>query len=204
MTLLQSRKSKWGLTAIWDTVSKVKPATRPGLFSNPAAYDSPEVCSGTLRFWKRQGWRFYPVNIRYMWPATSIPANGFPVIAFCLDQPTAWNSEWESFTNQLCLNGSTVIIVKLPTTAQTTKQQAQIFLKATWLTLAIRIGALADTPVRLSWCGTDSAAPVVEQASRLRQYKYYLPPENIFTKPFNDAEPAQAEVAGKELEWVTV
>ena len=153
MTLLQSRKSLWGLAEIWDTAVKGTPITRlnashPGRFSNLAAYDSPDyadLCSGTYHFWKRQGWRFYPVNIRYLVPTASVPAKGFPVMVFCLDHPATWNSEWVNFTAQLCLSGLVVIIVELPATGQTLKQQAQTFLEATWLTIATRIGGLADS-----------------------------------------------------------
>ena len=200
MTLLQSRKKMWGVAAIRNTASKFitrSDANRPGSFLSPDAYKRPEfanVCVGTLRLWKRQGRRLYPVHVRYLVPTTRIPGKGFPVVSFCLDHPSNWDSEWENFTGRLCLSGTLVIIVELPTFGETTRQQAQTFLKATWLTIATRLGGLAETPVRVSWWGPGNAAPVMEQAARLRLHKYYLPPVEKITRHFKEVAPVQEAV----------
>lgn len=190
MTLLQSRKKMWGLTAIRGTASKF--STRSDSFLSPDAYSNPEfanVCVGTLRLWKRHGRRVYPINVRYLVPTSRIPGKGFPVVSFCLDHPSNWNREWEDFTGRLCLAGMLVIIVELPELDRTTQQQAHTFLKATWHTIATRFGGLSQTPVRVSWWGPGQAAPVIEQAARLRSHKYYLPPVEQITCTFKEAEP---------------
>jgi hypothetical protein len=198
MTLLQSRKSMHLLAAIWDIVGK--PVTR----LDKEWHDRPdyngtdyrEMQSGTLRLWKRQGKRLYSVNVRYMVPTGQVPANGFPVMAFCLDHSAASNRECQDFTRRFGLGGSVVIIVELPANSTSAKQQAQTFLEATWLTLARRVGALADSPPKIDWWGPGAAVgAVVEQAARLRHTKYFLSPGTVLTRPLGPAR----EVA--EIEW---
>lgn len=197
MTLLQSRKRMGGMAAIWDTV--VRPATRSNVNKSNASPGQAALNglhnqgwrSGAVRFWKREGWRFYPVIARYLLPTTSIPARGFPVMVFCQTPTAAPDKEWETFAVQFCLEGLVVIIVELPDGSLPTKQQARIFLEAVWLTMARKIGGLADSPARLIWWGPDKAAPVVEQAAGLRGNKYYLPPQTVLTRPFNRLEPAR-------------
>jgi hypothetical protein len=194
MALLQSRKRMRGLAAIWDTV--VRPNARSNVswfINNPAraSAKSRGIQSGVLRFWKRQGWKFYPLEVVFLIPTASIPDRGFPVTAFCLAPVDSFDKEQADFFNQYCLQGSVVIIVELPANDTALKQQARTFLEAVWLTLARKIGGLADSPVRLAWWGPGSATPVVEQAARLRGNKYYLPPLAVLTRPFNQADPAR-------------
>jgi hypothetical protein len=189
-----------GLAAIWDTVAR--PDARLNVSGSNyiparAAGNSRKIHPGVLRFWKRLGWKFYPVKVCFLIPTASIPDKGFPVTVFCQTLASPSDKEWEGFTVQCCLEGSVVIIVELPASGITPKQQARTFLEAVWRTMARKVGGLADSPARLVWWGSGNAAPVVEQAARMRGNKYYLPPLTVLTRPFDQAVPA-SDFAGLE------
>jgi hypothetical protein len=192
MALLQRRKGMGGLAAIWGNV--VRPDARLNVSGSnyiPArtAGNSRKIQSGVLRFWKRVGWRFYPVKVLFLIPTASIPDKGFPVTVFCQTQAGLSDKEWEDFTVQCCLQGSVVIVVELPARGVTLKQQSRTFLEAVWRIVARKVGGLADSPARLVWWGPGNAAAVVEQAAGMRGNKYYLPPLTVLTRPFNQAVP---------------
>jgi hypothetical protein len=194
MALLQRRKGMGGLAAIWDTV--VRPDARLNVSGSnyiPArtAGNSRKIHSGGLRFWKRVGWKFYPLKVLFLIPTCPIPDKGFPVTVFCQTHPGSTDKEWDDFTVQCCLQGSVVIIVELPASGATPKQQARAFLEAVWRTLVRKVGGLADSPARLAWWGPGNAAAVVEHAARMRGNKYYLPPLTVLTRPFNQVVPAR-------------
>jgi hypothetical protein len=175
MALLQRRKGMGGLAAILDNV--VRPDARLNVSGSnyiPArtAGNSRKIHSGVLRFWKRVGWRIYPVKVLFLIPTASIPAKGFPVMVFCRTQAGLSDKEWEDFTVECCLQGSVVIIVELPARGVTLKQQARTFLEAVWRTVARKVGGLADSPARLVWWGPGNAAAVVVQDAVLRVNKY--------------------------------
>lgn len=189
MTQLQSRKSKPGLAPVWDIVVRSVTGSggvRPGLWEAALATgpESPGGLPGAFHFWKRHGWRFYPVNTHYFIPTAKRPGEGYPVTVLALD-PAQPADDWRQAAARLCQEGALVIAVELPGAPRLTlDRQVETFLEAAWVGVALKIGGLAGSPIRLAWWGCGETAPVVEQAARLSGHKYYLPPERVLTRPW--------------------
>lgn len=200
MTLLQSRKSKQHLISVWDIAVRSvtgSAGVRPGIFG-PKPANSPEnpgYMPGAFHFWKRRGWRFYPVNTRYFIPTRHRTGQGFPITVLAID-PTNSAADWLDLTGRLSQAGEVVVAVELSAAGDVVAGQAALFLEAAWTAIALKIGGLAASPLRLSWWGTGEAAAVVERAALLTTHKYYLPPDRVITRAFNPPDPAQpAETA---------
>lgn len=200
MTQLQSRKNKRGLTSVWDIVVRSVTGSggvRSGLWET-ALQNHPESTSGqpgAFHFWKRHGWRFYPVNTHYFIPRSKRPGTGFPVTVLAFD-PANHAEEWRLAVERLCQDGTIVIAVELSTIRDTVDRQVVTFLEAAWVAFDKKIGGLAGSPIHLTWWGFGSTAPIVEQAALLVAHKYYLPPERILTRPFDEVEPFPAAPTG--------
>jgi hypothetical protein len=200
MTQLQSRKSKRGLTYVWDIVVRSitgAGGVRSGLWGAALPYrpESTGGLPGAFHFWKRRGWRFYPVNTQYFIPRSKRPGTGYPVAVLALD-PANSAGEWRQAIDRLCQDGTIVIAVELPTAHETTvDRQVATFLEAAWVAFALKIGGLAGSPIHLTWWGCGPTGPVVEQASRLAAHKYYLPPARVLIRPFDEIELASRQAA---------
>ncbi len=195
MALLQSRKSKRGLTSVWDMVVRSVTGSggiRSGVIGPEllSKLENPGFSPGAFHFWKRHGWRFYPVNTYYFIPTSKRPGAGFSVTVLTID-PASPAGEWLRHTNRICGDGSAVIAVELLPDNGPVSRQAETFLEAAWAAIALKIGGLASTPVQLTWWGTGETAQVVEHAFRLVEHKYYLRPDRVVTRAFEEPEPAQ-------------
>jgi hypothetical protein len=201
MTLLQGRKSKRGLTSVWDMVVRSVTGSggvRSGVIGPELSnkLENPGWYPGSFHFWKRHGWRFYPVNTYYFIPASNRPSTGFSITVLAVD-PASQAGEWLLPATKICQDGSVVIAVELPNPDGPIHRQAENFMEAGWTAIAFKIGGLAGTPIRLTWWGTGEAAPVVEQATRLSGHKYYLRPDRVVTGTLEEPGPGQTGETAK-------
>ena len=203
MTQLQSRKRNHRLTYVWDIVVRSVTGSggvRSGLWGTtlPFRPESTTGLPGAFHFWKRHGWRFYPVNTQYFIPRSKRPGTGYPVAVLAVD-PAEPAGEWQQAVERLCQEGTIVIAVELPATLENVNRQVATFLEAAWVAFALKIGGLAGSPIHLTWWGCGSTGPVVEQAAKLAAHKYYLPPGRVLVRPFDEIDPAtpQATQVGK-------
>ena len=201
MTLLQGRKSKRGLTSVWDMVVRSVTGSggvRSGVIGPELLnkLENPGWYPGSFHFWKRHGWRFYPVNTYYFIPTSKRPGAGFSITVLAVD-PASQAGEWLLPATKLCQDGSVVIAVELPNPDGLINSQAETFMEAGWTGIALKIGGLAGTPIRLTWWGTGEAAPVVEQATRMSGHKYYLRPERVVTRALDEPGPGQTGETAK-------
>src|SRR4051812_291020 len=120
MKLLQSRKSNRGLTSVWDMVVRSVTGTggvRSGVVGPDLLnkLENTGLYPGSLHYWKRHGWRFYPVNTYYFIPKSKRTGAGFKITVLAVS-PSSPAGEWLIPGAQLCQDGSVVITVELPHT----------------------------------------------------------------------------------------